>query len=243
MHLVFQLKNKFSNPEFRRKRAKVFAAEGIESIFTEIYKTNYWANDESVSGSGSTIRYTENLRHELPGLFSKFSVKTVFDAPCGDLNWMSTLLSRDILQKYIGADIVEDLIISNKNRFGADSVEFVHMDLTKGNYPLVDLMICRDLLFHLSYHDARLVLERFIRSGIPYLLVTTHLNDTNFKNRDIISGDYRLTDLFSSPYGLPADPAYRIDDWNDPEPKRQMCLWTREQVMKSSIAAAIDVGA
>jgi hypothetical protein len=91
-------------------------------------------------------------------------------------------------------------------------------------------MICRDCLFHLSYADARRVLENFLASGIPYLLTTTHRNDGALVNRDIETGDFRMIDLFEAPFCLPKTPLARIDDWLTPDPEREMCLWSRDQV-------------
>lgn len=39
----------------------IFRSQNIETIFTTIYKTNRWGNLESSSGSGSTLKSTENI--------------------------------------------------------------------------------------------------------------------------------------------------------------------------------------
>lgn len=200
-----------------------------EERFTWIYRSNYWRDEESASGSGSSLRYTENLRRELPGLFERFGIRTVFDAPCGDFNWMRLVAeSTDI--RYVGADIVRPLIDSLRAKHGSSRIDFIHLDLIRGRFPAADLMICRDCLFHLSYADARRVLENFLASGIPYLLTTTHRNDGALVNRDIETGDFRMIDLFEAPFCLPKTPLARIDDWLTPDPEREMCLWSRDQV-------------
>ena len=87
----------------RRKIAvsKIMTLPTAEQRFTWIYQNDYWQSKESVSGTGSTLKYTENLRKELPSLFQKFGIHRVFDAPCGDFNWMSQLL-REVDVSYIG---------------------------------------------------------------------------------------------------------------------------------------------
>ena len=107
----------------------------------------------------------------------------------------------------------------------------MHIDLISGKFPPADLMICRDCLFHLSYSDTRSVLENFVASGIPYLLTTSHKNDGTIVNRDIQTGSFRVMDLFAPPYNFPRETLARIDDWVAPDPEREMCLWTREQVV------------
>ena len=46
--------------------------------------------------------------------------------------------------------------------------------------PKVDLILCRDALVHMSYHDIRATLCNFVASGSTYVLMTTfpsYLND------------------------------------------------------------------
>jgi hypothetical protein len=134
---------------------------------------------------------------------------------------------------YIGADIVREMINSLNVKFGGCAVSFMHLDLIEEKFPLADLMICRDLLFHLSFEDTVKVLRNFLASGIPYILTSTHVMDTRYSNIDIVSGEFRLIDLFAPPYNFPSNPFARIEDWVPPHPRRQLCLWSRDQVMKS----------
>ena len=201
-----------------------------EDRFTWIYRNNYWGSEESFSGTGSTLHYTENIRKELPLLFKEFSIKKIFDAPCGDFNWMRLLLP-EVEIDYIGGDIVKPLIDELNREHAANNISFLHFDLIKQIPPRVDLMICRDCLFHFSYENTRSVLENFLKSETKYLLTTTHVNKINgFINSDISTGDFRLMDLFSSPYNFPRNPLHAIEDWLPPDPERQMCLWSREQI-------------
>ena len=78
----------FSALKRRRFTKDVLGLVSNEDRFTWIYKNNYWQSNESASGTGSSLKNTENLRKELPALISKFSVQKIFDAPCGDFNWM-----------------------------------------------------------------------------------------------------------------------------------------------------------
>lgn len=220
--------NRLRNNRFQKE---ILSLKSNEDRFTWIYKNNFWSSSESLSGAGSTLKYTANLRKELPILFSKYSIQRVFDAPCGDFNWMSHLLP-SVNIEYIGADIVKPLIDNLNKQYLSAKISFCHFDLVNEIPPQVDLMICRDCLFHLSFLDTKSVLEKFIQSNSTYLLTTTHINiGESFANRDISTGDYRCIDLFSNPYNFPIDPLYVIDDWIAPEPERQMCLWNREQVL------------
>lgn len=214
----------------RRRTRELLCANGLEERFTRIYETNFWGSAESVSGEGSTLDYTRALRAALPMLFARHGIRRVFDAPCGDFNWMQHLVRGSSLD-YTGADIVAPMIRALSLEHGGPAVRFLHVDITAGPFPPADLWLCRDCLFHLSYADIRRALQVYLDSGIPYVLTSTHRNPGNyFMNTDIRSGDFRRIDLFSPPFGLSRDVLAAIDDWRPPEPPRQMCLWRRDQV-------------
>lgn len=217
---------------YKNVGVRISRFSGIEDKFTEIYHKNYWGNFESVSGKGSTLEATNNLRRQLPEIFEKFSIKTIFDAPCGDFNWMKEVLKKNRIC-YIGGDIVQPLIESHNSNFQDPHTKFLHVDLTKDDFPASDLMICRDCLFHLTYDQTKLVLQNFITSKIPYLLTTTHTQRGEFFNKDIETGSFRRIDLFSAPYHFPQDVLYRIDDSIPNVTQREMCLWSREQIISA----------
>ena len=130
--------------------------------------------------------------------------------------------------KYIGGDIIKDLIDQHKKFFENETIKFVHINLIEEKFPKVDLMICRDCLFHLSYKDIKGVLQNFIKAEIKYLLTTTFIEGR--PHRDIISGDFRRLNLFQEPFSFNKNPLERIDDSIYPYPCRQICLWSRSQV-------------
>ena len=212
----------------REFEKSVLALNNTEDKFTWIYKNNYWGY-ESVSGAGSTITYTENIRQELPKLISQFDIESIFDAPCGDFGWMKILLPK-LNVSYVGADIVKELIEHHKENFQNEDIKFIILNLITDKFPKSDLMICRDCLFHLSYQDIQSVLINFVNSDTTYLLTTSYKNTYNFHNTNIKTGDFRVIDLFSHPFNFPTNPLARIDDWIAPEPEREMCLFTKEQI-------------
>ena len=67
------------------------------------------ATTESASGAGSTLDYTANIRQQLPQLFKDFSITSIYDAPCGDFNWMRFVIKQSDIT-YYGADIVPAMI-------------------------------------------------------------------------------------------------------------------------------------
>lgn len=203
-----------------------------EERFTWVYENRIWnsfGSNESVSGVGSTLECTANLRTELPKLLEEYSIKTLLDAPCGDFNWMRHVLPEtDVV--YIGGDIVAPLVQRLQQSFSSARISFRHLDLLTDDLPPADLLLCRDCLFHLSYSDTRRFFANFLRSNIPYLLTTTHDNTDGFVNKDIPTGDFRRIDLTSAPYLLPRESLRTIVDFVPPEPSRSLQLWHRDQL-------------
>jgi hypothetical protein len=209
-----------------REGNSLLAFEKIEDRFTEFYYRNTWGG-ESPSGPGSTLADTADLRKNLPGLLKKFAVRSIFDAPCGDFNWMRHVLKQVDLE-YKGGDIVLPLINSLNSKYANAKTKFLHIDLTKTIPPYSDLMLCRDCLIHLSYQDTKLLLQNYIDSKIPYFLTSTDSRSSyNFDNHDIKTGGYRRIDLFAAPYLFSKDVVFRIED----RPLCELCLWTREQII------------
>lgn len=205
-------------------------ATSSQDRFTLIYERNAWGSIESASGIGSTLEFTESIRSLLPVLLKRFQIKSIFDAPCGDFNWMRQLDLKGI--EYVGADIVSPLIVELQKKYSAPSVTFKHLDLTKEPFPKSDLVLNRDCLFHLSFSDILAVLNNFVISDSKYFLSTSHDNEVNFSNLDIRSGDFRPIDLFASPFNFPTDFLFEIPEPGDGNiPARKIYLWNREQVL------------
>ena len=122
----------------KKRRFKTFllTLQSVEDRFTWIYRSHYWGS-ESLSGPGSTIEYTKNLRQELPKLITTFNVKSIFDAPCGDFNWMKMLLPKlDVT--YIGADIVKELIGSHQANYESKAIKFIELNIITDRFPKAD---------------------------------------------------------------------------------------------------------
>ena len=50
---------------------RVSVGDDPAEIFTAIYETHYWEDDESRSGGGSNLYATEKIRKAIPGLILK----------------------------------------------------------------------------------------------------------------------------------------------------------------------------
>lgn len=231
--------NFFLNKLRGRKRKfyerNLFKIKSVEDKFTRIYNDNYWLDKESRSGTGSSLSSTENIRNHLPKIFDKFKIKKVFDAPCGDFNWMYHVIKHSEID-YCGSDIVEDLIILNKSKYENHRIKFKKLDIRTDKLPNSDLMICRDCLFHFSFDDINLFLKNFLSSDIKYILLTINpTKEESFKNKDIITGDFRLINFFLEPFNFKKNYIYSFDDKDARETgiSKKMYLFTKKQISEN----------
>ena len=197
----------------------------LSDVFAKVYNTNYWGGSDSCSGAGSDLMQTAEIRKRLPDVFSRFGIRSMLDIPCGDFHWMKEV---DLDLEYIGADIVEELIRSNRQAFGGARRRFVVLDITNDSLPAVDLVLCRDLLVHFSYQDAFAALGNLRRSGSRYLLTTTFTGRS--RNFDIpTTGKWRPLNLQLEPFCF-CEPVLLINEnctegdrsWSD----KSLGLWS-----------------
>ena len=184
----------------RKFKKKIFQSKSIEDKFTKIYNSNYWSDKESRSGEGSNLIAAKQSINHIPKIIKKFKIRNIFDAPCGDFNWMQrTIIKKNL--KYIGADIVKTLIKELNKKYSTNLIKFKHIDIIKQKLPNADLMICRDCLFHFSNKDIKLFFFNLKKSKIKYILTTSHFIQPKMKpNKNISTGDFRKIDIFSYPF-------------------------------------------
>lgn len=180
-----------------------------KEIYTNIYTSNYWNSQESVSGGGSELVTTENIRKELPVLFEKFNITSVLDIPCGDFNWMRFVIKPSIC--YLGADIVNELIESNTIQYGIkDHIKFTVLDIVEDTLPKVDLIIVKDLFIHFSIADIQKSIENIKKSSSTYVLITNG-TDLVKENKEIqTGGGYRGLNMNLAPFNFP-EPIFEVD--------------------------------
>lgn len=178
-----------------------------KSKFTEIYRYNLWNNEESRSGGGSTLKRTAKIRNGLQDLLVEQGIKSICDAGCGDFNWMKTIAINDI--KYIGVDIVGDLITANKKKYEGGNISFVELDIIRHEPPTVDLILCREVLFHLSFQDVCGAIVNFKNSKSRFVLATHYPYIS--QNIDIETGRCRGINFQLAPLNFPA-PLWTVEE-------------------------------
>src|SRR3979490_61520 len=169
----------------------------MEQVFHAAYLSNAWGDAESVSGPGSGLVRTAAFRDQIPPLLRALGTRSLIDAGCGDFNWMRAL---DLpVARYIGIDIVPDLVEHDRRRYGNPTRIFMRGNIACDDLPQADVILCRDCLVHFSLADARAALRNFKRSRSRYLLTTTFI--ALDENNDIATGGWRQLNLQRSPFG------------------------------------------
>lgn len=182
---------------FRRRR---LVGRDPAEIFTDYARANKWGDKNSLSGKGSNLEATAEVRRMLPALLRELGARSMLDVPCGDFFWMADVNLAGI--DYLGGDIVPDLIDANRRAYVRPGVAFQVVDLIGGPVPKADVIFVRDCLVHLSHDHVQAALGNIARSGCTWLLTTTFPDTPT--NEDIATGEWRALDLKNPPFNLPA---------------------------------------
>ena len=167
-----------------------------KKVFSKIYKEDLWNEG---SGDGSKIENVREYVDVLQKYIDKPEIKTVIDLGCGDWQFSKFLDLSSVL--YLGVDVVDSVIDSNIDLYSASNIDFISRDIITYELPQVDLIICKDVLQHLSNRDVISVLIKIIKSS-KFALITNDFNLESTSNIDIENGDYRYLDLTLSPFFL-----------------------------------------
>ena len=219
----------------------------------------------SGSGPGSSLEATRTISALLVHLILTMNLKSMLDVPCGGMRWMPSVIETadDLYQvdgllpfnfrrgagagdppagafQYTGVDIVGSVVNSARARHGAAHPmwEFIHGDVTMPSLLLSrhDLVVCRDLFFHLSAPKIAAAIANFRRSGSTWLLASH--NPHMSENSEALAwragagvapqrlppgfaggldeGGYRPVNLLLPPYNLPP-PVWQYMEWLQPE--------------------------
>jgi hypothetical protein len=202
-----------------RLRMMLRTSWGRRSVFTRYFHNNHWGDPESVSGPGSNLDATRNIRDQLPGLLGDHGIRVLLDLPCGDAYWMRQI---DVdLDGYIGADVVPDLV----DKLAVDArphERFVCLDAISDPLPPADAVLCRDFFIHLSNAHIHAVLDNIRKSGARYLLASNYSDCDNKK--DIMTGFFHLVNLEIAPFNLGA-PVASISESYPKHPDKVLALW------------------
>ncbi len=183
--------------DWKRRRA---SKDYCGKVFEDFYVNKKWVvQGDSVSGDGSTISATVGIRLRLPDLARQLGIRSLVDAPCGDFLWMREICGG--FERYVGIDIVPELVAVNNRLFASDRVSFVVADITADPLPPGDAVLCRDCFIHLSTALIWKALRNFKKAGYRYVMLTQ--NDPVKEYREIVTGGCRAINWRLPPFSFP----------------------------------------
>ena len=206
--------SKFSNFFFSKEKIR-------KNAFRHIYLSNHWQNyfkldlQKSRSGPGSNLNYTSDMSRELEKFFAEKNIKTILDIGCGDFIWMNLLLNKYYnYDKYLGLDIVDELIKNNNLKYSNDKISFKTFDLVKDQIPKgFDIILIRDVFIHLKNEQIVNFLNLLKNLDIKFFGVTS--TPSLKKNNELKAvGRYRDINIEIEPFNL-KDFLHKIDEKNN----------------------------
>lgn len=149
-----------------------------EAIFTDIYQNNRWGNDPEggryCSGEGTTTDQVAGYKRFLVDFIRNNPIEQIFEIGAGDFRIMRDVLKQTPDTRYVGCDVVGELIERNNRQFGNERTAFVHADAVEASLlPPADLCIIRQVLQHLSNDQIKRILAK--TRQYRYVLVTEHI--------------------------------------------------------------------
>ena len=183
---------------------------GDPDIFDKIYENSYWGNG---SGGGSSPEATGPYKIFLEGFIRQQDIKSIIDLGCGD--WQFSQFLDFGGATYIGIDASKNVIANNQQSFSRPGVSFVNLPKDYSELPAADLLVCKDVLMHLSTKKVQDILS--ILPSYKYALITNDIPCISTfgeilqklrrpfvqaNNKEIKTGDYRTLDPTQRPFNL-----------------------------------------
>ncbi|MBF0168419.1 MAG: methyltransferase domain-containing protein [Alphaproteobacteria bacterium] len=221
---------RLSGIDFPARRIQFSAREGrfplcpfdperskFREAITAIWRANAGVSIETRSGLESTLLATRQLRPALAGMLERLGIRTLVDAGCGNVGWMSDVVAQ--LGLYIGIDIVEEQMAANQRvHMSQCNMLFKVGDITRDLLPRADMILCRDVLPLLRDSDITRALALFRKSGARYL-AATHFSGSLEPEGAL--GVYRQIDLQAAPFNLPPP----LESLAENSENKRLCIW------------------
>ena len=166
----------------------------MEEIFTNIYETKLWGNNNSneysgSSGGGSFVEFNNDTYVPfLKKYILDNNIKNIVDLGCGDFK-CGKLIYDDLDISYTGYDTYKKLINYHLKNHPLPKYSFIHLDFfsKKENIIKGDLCILKDVIQHWKIEEIYTFLDYLVENKLfKYILITNCCNQLvdNVKNDD-----------------------------------------------------------
>jgi hypothetical protein len=165
--------------------------------FRTIYRQYLWGADGKspfFSGPGSRGEHAKSYVEVMVPILARHAsdfpeALVVVDLGCGDFAVGSELLKSLRRVRYVGCDIVPELIDHNQWRYGiADTIEFRKLDIVRDSLPDGDVCLVRQVLQHLSNAEIAAILPKLTKYKYVYITEGQPLIQEGLPNPDKLVG-------------------------------------------------------
>jgi hypothetical protein len=175
-----------------------------EEAFSRIYADGVWgrnAQGEGISGGGSNVEAAREYMNFLQKFLKEHHIRSVVELGCGDWEFSQHVDWSGIT--YRGYDVVRSVIERNHKKFSTSTITFIQGDATQIDLPSADLLICKDVMQHITNEDVLIMCAQFPK--FKYCLITNDaLPDTVLNPNDKLNtrGGHRTLDLSRPPFNI-----------------------------------------
>jgi SAM-dependent methyltransferase len=143
-----------------------------EDIFSRIYRDGVWGVG---SGDGSNPNFAKPYVDFVSSIVKRLEISSVLDVGHGDWQMYRDYKFEDT--HYTGVDVVEGLSRVNNEKYGNKNRIFIQVKPVS-LLPDAELLTCKDVLQHLSFHDMSRILNQF--SKFRYLVICNDIVPPTF---------------------------------------------------------------
>lgn len=194
---------------------------------------------KSASGPGSSREAASASLKLIDEVVVSYEVKSILDLGCGDWNWMNAAKWRQRPKiAYEGWEAHVGLVEYLVSSFGNERTKFFLRDANVHAFPSADLVICRDVLFHLPISTG-VELAKRIRAARALFISTSfpsiERNDDIVPNSQIPGWGHYLVNLDIEPFHFgPFRRRALAENLQDHHagPSRYVCLYDFREIEK-----------
>lgn len=160
--------------------------------------------EQSLCGSGSWKEQARDAQEFIQEKIIEHQYESILDLGCGDWNWMEEIDFKGA--KYLGVDADAEMIYNNSVKYAFNEISFRCADIFKMDIPEVDLVICRDVLFHVRPELAVCLINKLKqRSRLHFISTSFNREKKNQEPRKYCKIEdwfYYRINLLTEPFNL-----------------------------------------
>ena len=186
----------------RKKPTRDSTVSGNGNKFDEIYKQKIWSGKDGsvpLSGPGSLVESSLPVIDFINQGVANQQIGSILDLGCGDLTYISTIehINSGLLL-YTGVDVSDYILSENEKRYPWFNGK--RMDITKPQAFDADLIIIKDILFHLTNEQITALFNNLTASRFNFCIVTTMNNRSNVARKLDPKHNYANVNIRVAPF-------------------------------------------